>query len=118
MSTIGNGAISELTVAAILIDHGWAVAFPFTHANNWDLIIYKNGVSRTVQVKGSEFSEYSKTTIKADWSNYSDVDWIILHDRIQHQFYIFKKGEIKNKRTMTLDPKKLNRNLNTWKRIK
>lgn len=116
--SLSSGAISELSVAVQLIEHGWAVAFPFTHANNWDLIIHKAGVSYTVQIKGSEFSEHTKTVIKTNWNNYADVDWIILHDRIEQQFYIFKKGELNNRRTLTLDPKKLSQNLNNWKRIK
>jgi PIN domain nuclease of toxin-antitoxin system len=48
-SHITDGATSELQVAAILLEHEWAVAFPFTHQNPFDLIIYKAGKSRTVQ---------------------------------------------------------------------
>jgi hypothetical protein len=42
-SHITDGATSELQVAALLLEHEWAVAFPFTHQNPFDLIIYKDG---------------------------------------------------------------------------
>jgi len=117
-SSLTNGAISELMCAAMLLDHGWAVAFPFTHQNPWDLIIYNDGKSRTVQVKGAEFAENTFTVIKAKWENYNAVDYIILHDRIQQNWYIFTKGELDGRRTITLNPAMLQQQLNNWKRIK
>lgn len=118
MSSLSSGAISELACATKLIEYGWAVAFPFTHENKWDMIIHKDGISRTVQVKGSEWSEHSQTVIKYKFSEYDEVDFIILHDRIQKQWYIFAKGELSNRRTITLNPHKHTQQLNNWKRIK
>lgn len=118
MMSLSSGAISELAVAAKLIEYGWAVAFPFTHQNPWDLIIYKDGRSATVQVKGSEFAEHSLTVIKHNFSAYKDVDYIICHDRVQRTFYIFSKGELNGRRTVTLNPSKLTTQFNNWKRIK
>jgi len=117
-SHITDGAISELQVAALLLEHGWAVAFPFTHQNPYDLIIYKDGKVRTVQVKSGTFAENQHTVIKADFNYYGEVDYIILHDRIQQQFYIFSKGELNGRRTITMDPKRHTQQLNNWKRIK
>ena len=117
-SSLTNGAISELICASILLDHGWAVAFPFTHQNPWDIIIYKEGVSRTVQVKGGTFAENTFTVIKAQWENYNDVDYIVLHDRIHQNWYIFVKGELDGRRSITLNPNRLTQQLNNWRRIK
>lgn len=116
-SHITDGAISELQVAALLLEHGWAVAFPFTHQNPFDLIIYKDAKVRTVQVKSGTYADNQHTVIKSDYSKYAEVDYIILHDRIQHQFYIFSKGELNNRRTVTMDPKRHSQQLNNWKRI-
>lgn len=117
-SSLTFGAISELKCAAMLLDHGWAVAFPFTHQNPWDMIIYKDGKSRTVQVKGGTFCENTHTVIKAQWDNYDGVDYIILHDRIHQNWYIFTKGELNGRRSITLNPNKLTQQLNNWRRIK
>ena len=117
-SSLTNGAISELMCASMLLDHGWAVAFPFTHQNPWDIIIYKEGVSRTVQVKGGTFAENTFTVIKAHWENYNDVDYIVLHDRIHQNWYIFVKGELDGRRSVTLNPNRLTQQLNNWRRIK
>ena len=114
-SHITDGATSELQVAALLLEHEWAVAFPFTHQNPFDLIIYKAGKSRTVQIKSGTYADNQHTVIKAD---YAEVDYIILHDRVQHQFYIFSKGELNGRRTVTMNPKRLTQQLNNWKRIK
>ena len=76
-SKLTDGAISELKCAATLLEHGWAVAFPFTHENPWDLIIYKEGTSRTVQIKGGTYAENTYTVIKHDFDIYKDVDYII-----------------------------------------
>lgn len=113
-----DGAISELKCAAKLLEQGWAVAFPFTHENPWDLIIYKDGNSRTVQVKGGTFADNSFTVIKAKFNSYSEVDYIILHDRIQQNWYIFTKGELNERRSVTLNPKLLQQQVNNWRRIK
>ena len=66
-SNLTHGAVSELKCAATLLEHGWAVAFPFTHENPWDLIIYKEGKSRTVQIKGGTYAENTYTVIKHDF---------------------------------------------------
>ena len=116
-SKLTHGAISELKCASILLDHGWAVAFPFTHDNPWDMIIYKNGISRTVQVKGATFAENVFTVIKTDFNLYKDVDFVILHDRIHQNWYVFTKGELHKRKTVTLNPKLLPQQLNNWKRI-
>lgn len=112
------GAISELKCAAILIEKGWAVAFPFTHDNPWDLIIHKNGISRTIQVKGATFAENTFTVIKTDFDIYDEVDFIVLHDRIHQNWFVFTKGELSKRRTITLNPNKLTQQLNNWRRIK
>lgn len=117
-SNLTHGAISELKCAAILLEQGWAVAFPFTHENPWDLIIYKEGISRTVQIKGGTFAENTYTVIKHDFDIYKDVDFIILHDRIHQNWFVFTKGELNNRRTITLNPNKLTQQLNNWRRIK
>ena len=70
-----------------------------------------------MQVKSGTFAENQHTVIKSDYSKYAEVDYIILHDRIQHQFYIFSKGELNNRRTVTMDPKRHSQQLNNWKRI-
>jgi hypothetical protein len=115
--SLSSGAISELRVASILIEYGWEVAFPFTHGRAWDFIIHKDGVSRTVQVKGAAFAENSYTIIKTIWSKYDNIDYIILHDHIHQNFYIFVKGELSGRRSVTLNPNKLTQQLNNWKRI-
>lgn len=116
--SLSSGAISELAVASKLIEFGWAVAFPFTHDNTWDLIAYKEGRTITVQVKGAEFVEYNHTVVKYNFAQYKDLDYIICHDRIQRTFYIFAKGELDKRKTVTLDPSKWTTQFNNWKRIK
>ena len=117
-SNLTHGAVSELKCAATLLEHGWAVAFPFTHENPWDLIIYKEGISRTIQIKGGTYAENTFTVIKHDFEIYKDVDFIILHDRIHQNWFVFTKGELTNRRTITLNPNKLTQQLNNWRRIK
>jgi hypothetical protein len=78
----------------------------------------QNGKSRTVQIKSGAYADNQHTVIKADFSDYAEVDYIILHDRVQHQFYIFSKGELNGRRTVTMNPKRLTQQLNNWKRIK
>jgi hypothetical protein len=115
--SLSSGAISELRVASILIEYGWEVAFPFTHARAWDFIIHRDGISRTIQVKGAAYSEYSFTSIKTDWKRYDKIDYIILHDQVHQNFYVFTKGELSSRRSITLNPNKLTQQLNNWKRI-
>lgn len=116
-SKLTDGAISELKCAAILLEYGWAVAFPFTHENPWDLIIYKDGVSRTVQVKGGTYAENTYTVIKHNFDMYDEVDFIVLHDRIHQNWFVFTKGELNKRRTITLNPNKHTQQLNNWRRI-
>lgn len=116
--SLSSGAISELQCAAKLMEMGWSVAFPFTHQNAWDLIIYKDGIIKTVQIKGAEYCEHVHTVIKADWAKYKEIDFIILHDRIHQNWFVFTKGELDGRTGMTLNPNKLTQQLNNWKRIK
>jgi len=112
------GASSELQCAYKLVELGWAVAFPFTHDNPFDILIYKEGMIRSVQVKGTEYAEHQKNVIKANWDRYLEVDYTILHDRVYRSWYIFQKGELKGRRSITLDPNKLHEIHNNWKLIK
>ena len=112
------GASSELQCAYKLVEIGWAVSFPFTHDNPFDIVIYKDAVVRTVQVKGTEYAEHQKPVIKADWNRYLDIDFIILHDRVHRSWYIYRKGELQGRRSITLDPQKLHEIHNNWKLIK
>jgi hypothetical protein len=112
------GASSELQCAYKLVELGWAVAFPFTHDHPFDMIIYKDGELRTIQVKGTEYAEHQKNVIKGQWDRYKDIDFIILHDRVYRSWYIFKKGELKGRRSITLDANRLQEKHNNWKLIK
>jgi len=112
------GASSELQCAHKLTELGWAVSFPFTHDNPFDIIIFRNDIIRTVQVKGTEFVEHQKPVIKGNWDRYAGIDYIILHDRIYRSWYIYTKGELKGHRSITLDPVKLQHKHNNWKLIK
>jgi hypothetical protein len=69
-------------------------------------------------VKSGTFADNQHTVIKAEFNYYAEVDYIILHDRVQQQFYIFSKGELTGRRTITMDPKRHSQQLNNWKRIK
>ena len=118
MRSSATGASSELQCAYQLVELGWAVAFPFTHDHPFDMIIYKDGVLRTVQVKGTSYAEYQKNVIKASWDRYKDIDFIILHDRVYRSWYIFTKGELKGRRSITLDANRLQEKHNNWNLIR
>ena len=101
-SKLTDGAISELKCAAILLEYGWAVAFPFTHENPWDLL---------------SDAENTFTVIKHNFDMYDEVDFIVLHDRIHQNWFVFTKGELNKRRTITLNPNKHTQQLNNWRRI-
>ena len=99
---------------------GWDIAFPYTHNSAVDFVIYKFDQLRTIQVKGTEFTESGKfNRITIDGNKYSHIDYVILHDRVYRSWYIFSKGEIEGKRTtMVLNPNKLHEQHNNWKKIR
>jgi len=113
------GASSELQCANKLVELGWDIAIPYTHTSAVDLLIYKFDQIRTIQVKGTEFTESGKfNRITVEGNKYSHIDFVILHDRTFRSWYIFSKGELDGKRTLVLDPNKLHRQHNNWKKIR
>ena len=98
-----NGAVAELQCAAILVEIGWSVSLPITHENPYDIVIYRDGVLRTVQVKSSSATQSDRTCVMADFSKYRDIDYIIIWDAPQGDWYIFTRGELNRVKRLTLN---------------
>lgn len=113
-----EAAYSELMAAAILEQNGWAVALPISHCNPFDLIIYKKGVLRTVQVKSAAHVDGKFVSTAIDFRKYKDVNYIVVHDRMHQGWYIFEPIPKAGRRRISLDPQKHPKNFNNWNLIK
>lgn len=112
------GAITELRCAAELIKRGWNVAFPFLNSTAVDLIAQKGKRFVTIQIKSTRNFDKSTARVVKDFSKYAGVDFVICYDVYNRRWFVFTFEEVKDKKQISLSPRKYARNCDNWDLIR
>lgn len=112
------GAITELRCAAELIKRGWNVAFPFLNSTPVDLIAQKDGKFVTIQIKSTRHFDKSSARVTKDFSKYAGVDFVVCYDVYNRRWFVFPYYEVKDKKQISLSPRKYARNCDNWDLIR
>lgn len=113
-----NGALTELWCAGELIKNGWQVAFPFIQSSPFDLIVFRDNVFRTIQVKSSTRVMHGVAQVVTDFSRYAFCDFVICYDIYNRRWFIFESEEVAKRKSIALSPRKYGRNVDNWNLIR
>lgn len=112
------GALTELRCAAELIKRDWHVAFPFVNQSAVDLIAFRESRFVTIQVKSGTMLRDGYARIGKDFDKYKGVDFIVCYDVHNRRWFIFPYKELSGKKSVTLSPKRYDRNCDNWALIR
>lgn len=112
------GALTELRCAAELIKRDWHVAFPFVNQSAVDLIAFRESRFVTIQVKSGTMLSKGYARICKDFDKYKSVDFIVCYDVHNRRWFIFPFKELSGKKSVTLSPKRYDRNCDNWALIR